>query len=240
LINDIRIVNQTLFMAPAAGATVANVARAIALPRFGGAQAHMGQPDEERRIEIWSRGTETEPPHLVAVVGDFRASELQVGNVSTGALLAFTPGTTNQAATLAATWHVGADPATATQDTDGDGLPDGWERRHGLNPNDNADAAGDTDSDGMNNLSEFHAGTDPRSVESRVALLSARRQTAGMEIQFLGPAGRRVQLEKSQSLGGAWTAAGNPIHLQGGVTILNDAVSASSAQGFYRVRVLPE
>jgi hypothetical protein len=91
----------------------------------------------------------------------------------------------------------------------------------------------------MNNLNEFHAGTDPRSAESRVALLSARRGTAGMEIEFLGPAGRRVQLEKAQSLGGAWTAAGNPVWLQGGVTTLNDA-PASSTQGFYRARVLPE
>ena len=240
LINDIRIVNQTLYMAPAAGANVANIASAIATRRIVGAQAHMGQPDEERRIEIWSRGSETEPPHLVAVVGDFQLSQLQVGDVSTGALLAFTPATTNQPATLAATWHVGADPAMLTQDSDGDGLPDGWERRNGFNANDTGDASGDLDNDGMKNADEYRAGTDPRSADSRVALLSARRQTSGMEIEFLGPSGRRVQLEKAQSIGGAWSTAGDPVYLQGGVTRLTDAMAPASAQGFYRVRVLAE
>lgn len=240
LINDIRIVNQTLYMAPAAGANVANIASAIATRRIVGAQAHMGQPDEERRIEIWSRGSETEPPHLVAVVGDFQLNQLQVGDVSTGALLAFTPATTNQPATLAATWHVGADPATLSQDLDADGLPDGWERRHGFSSSDAADAAGDLDNDGMSNSAEFQAGTNPRSAESRVALLTAHRQTTGMEIQFLGPSGRRVQLEKAQSLGGTWSSTGDPVHLQGGVTVLTDAVTAGSPQGFYRVRVLTE
>lgn len=46
-------------------------------------------------------------------------------------------------------------------DTDGDGLPDEWEKKYGLNPNDPADADGDLDKDGFTNGEEYEAGTDP-------------------------------------------------------------------------------
>jgi len=46
-------------------------------------------------------------------------------------------------------------------DADGDGLPDEWEKRYGLNPNDVADAAADKDGDGFTNFEEFQAKTDP-------------------------------------------------------------------------------
>ncbi len=49
----------------------------------------------------------------------------------------------------------------AYQDTDGDGLPDAWEKKHKLNPRDSSDAAGDADNDGYTNIEEFLNGTDP-------------------------------------------------------------------------------
>jgi pectate lyase len=47
------------------------------------------------------------------------------------------------------------------KDSDGDGMPDAWEREHGLNANDPTDAAGDLDGDGYTNIEEFINGTDP-------------------------------------------------------------------------------
>src|SRR5262249_41849572 len=52
--------------------------------------------------------------------------------------------------------------AQPPKDSDGDGMPDDWERSHGLNPSDPADAVGDNDGDGYTNLEEYLNNTNPR------------------------------------------------------------------------------
>ena len=53
------------------------------------------------------------------------------------------------------------DPEVGQEDSDGDGMPDAWEKLYGLNPNNAADAADDEDGDGLNNLYEYLSGTNP-------------------------------------------------------------------------------
>ena len=48
-----------------------------------------------------------------------------------------------------------------TADSDSDGMPDTWETRYGLDPNDPSDATSDIDNDGVSALDEFLAGTIP-------------------------------------------------------------------------------
>jgi hypothetical protein len=55
--------------------------------------------------------------------------------------------------------QVGGWPAlkskAAPVDSDQDGMPDTWERRHGLNPRDASDGTADKDHDGYTNLEEY-------------------------------------------------------------------------------------
>jgi len=52
-----------------------------------------------------------------------------------------------------------------TPDTDGDGIPNVWEREHGLDL-DGDDAADDPDDDGLTNSEEFELDTDPQDDDS--------------------------------------------------------------------------
>jgi hypothetical protein len=58
-----------------------------------------------------------------------------------------------------------ATPA-ALLDSDGDGIPNGWEMSHGFDQNNPSDAAMDADNDGFSNLAEYLAGSDPHSGAS--------------------------------------------------------------------------
>lgn len=53
-------------------------------------------------------------------------------------------------------------PGDVPADADADGMPDAWERTHGLDASSAADASADADGDGYTNVEEFLNGTNPR------------------------------------------------------------------------------
>ncbi len=53
-------------------------------------------------------------------------------------------------------------PTEVLVDTDGDGMPDEWEKKYGLDPNDPTDGVKDTDGDGYTNVEEYLNGTNPK------------------------------------------------------------------------------
>ena len=50
---------------------------------------------------------------------------------------------------------------SAPLDSDADGMPDEWEKRYGLEPQNASNASQDTDNDGYTNIEEYLNGTDP-------------------------------------------------------------------------------
>lgn len=50
----------------------------------------------------------------------------------------------------------------APADSDGDGMPDEWEKKYDLDPTDPSDGSKDADGDGYTNVEEYINGTDPR------------------------------------------------------------------------------
>lgn len=51
---------------------------------------------------------------------------------------------------------------TPYKDSDGDGMPDAWETKYGLNPNDPSDAVKDMNGDGYTNIEKYINGIDPK------------------------------------------------------------------------------
>ena len=97
------------------------------------------------------------------------------------------------------------EPEKVALDTDGDGLPDDWEKKFGLDAA-TADADADTDGDGFTNAEEFAAGTDPSDKKSHpdyfdslklvmplketylpFYLRSYMKTPAGMKLEFYDP-----------------------------------------------------
>ena len=84
-------------------------------------------------------------------------------------------------------------------DTDGDTLPDYWEEREGLDPNDDGSgdpdmgADGDPDGDGATNKEEYDAGTDPLDPDSTPVPLAAPWAVAVLGAAILAAARKRMK-----------------------------------------------
>ena len=127
--------------------------------------------------------------------------------------------------------------ASASGDSDGDGMPDVWENAHGLNANAPADANLDSDGDGMTNLQEYLAGTDPQNAASRLMILISMAGADSAQLQFGAVANVSYTLQHRASLGsGVWSNLQGVAAAPSNRTILITNLPAGSTR-FYRVTV---
>ena len=126
-------------------------------------------------------------------------------------------------------------------DTDGDGMPDVWERQNGLNPADPADAGLDKDGDGVSNLAECRAGTDPRDPRSYLQLTSVSAgETNGVQIAWGSAANRLYSVLRCSALaanGGAFTSLVEHVLSTPPQNVFLDTTATNASQFFYRIKV---
>jgi hypothetical protein len=146
---------------------------------------------------------------------------------------------------LADELRLGTDPNNP--DTDGDGLPDGWEAKYSLNPLSAVGidgAAGDPDGDGYTNLEELRAGTNPRLRDPPMRAGAEALANGGVRIWWSSIPGSRYHLQYTDSVIVPFTdlpAPGWPREATTTREIYEDgADGATRPQArFYRVRRLP-
>lgn len=90
-------------------------------------------------------------------------------------------------------------------DTDGDGVPDGYEVDHNLLALDPGDAAGDLDQDGVANWAEYVAGTRANDSNSLFEVAAAARGGGGMLVQHTTESGRLYRVLFADGFPGAWS-----------------------------------
>jgi hypothetical protein len=148
----------------------------------------------------------------------------------------FTVSPTNGRNWIATSPTPGADLPLEFQDQDGDGMPNGWETVHGLNPNLN-DALLDNDGDGLTNFDEFLSNTDPSVSTDRLALQTITSEPGIVILNFLAHSNRTYSVLWRNSVeNGNWSNLVN-IGAQPASRIVSvtNSVPVGSASRFYRL-----
>ncbi len=125
-----------------------------------------------------------------------------------------------------------------TVDNDGDNMPDEWERRFGLNPEDPTDAALDKDGDGMNNLAEFIAGTDPTDPHSYLRIGNINSDPVkGLQITWGSAPNKLYSVERSGLVNIGYTNIAAHVLSTPPENVFFDLAATNGAAFFYRIKV---
>lgn len=130
-------------------------------------------------------------------------------------------------------------------DADSDGIPNGYEQAHGLDPLNPADANLDSDGDGFTNLQEFQTGTDPTNSASALRITAIAREGIDIRVTWMTGPDKTNALERTAGAAGSFAtnnfaAIFTVTNTVGTVTNYLDLGAATNVPAFYyRVRLVP-
>jgi autotransporter family porin len=131
-------------------------------------------------------------------------------------------------------------------DADGDGIPNGYEQAHGLDPLNPADANEDNDHDGFSNLQEYLAGTDPNNAVSSFRITSIAKTNSNVLITWMMGPGKTNALQWVAATSNGFYQTNGYANLfivtntVGTVTNYLDIGGATNKPArYYRVRLVP-
>jgi T5SS/PEP-CTERM-associated repeat protein len=133
-----------------------------------------------------------------------------------------------------------------SDDTDGDGIPNGYEQSHGLDPLNPADASADNDGDGFSNLQEYLAGTDPNNSASAFRITSISQTGNNVLVTWMMGSGKTNALQVTAGAGDGSYQTNSFANLfivtntVGTLTNYLDVGGATNTPSrYYRVRLVP-
>lgn len=128
--------------------------------------------------------------------------------------------------------------STVSDDTDNDGLPDGWENANFDTIS--RDGSGDFDGDGLTDKQEYVFGTGPKSA-SDAWHPTFVNEGSGFRVTFPTISGRTYTVKYRGDIdSGTWTAVSNqtnPVSGDGNEKTVTDTSSGNANRRFYRVEV---
>jgi len=134
----------------------------------------------------------------------------------------------------------------ANGDADGDGIPNGYEQSHGLDPLNAGDAALDKDGDGFSSLQEYLAGTDPTNKMSFFHVTSVAKEGNNVRVTWMMGPGKTNALQRTTGTGNGsyqtngFTTIFTVTNTTGTTTNYLDVGAATNFPSrFYRVRLVP-
>lgn len=157
---------------------------------------------------------DADPSFRDAAAYDFHLTLGSIGEVSdTGTDAGLTNDCVFRARPLSFGYDMGAyEYEPDYDDSDGDGMADGWELEHGLDPANDADADAHGDADGIPNLGEYLADTDPQDPTDYFHLTDCAynpaRPDRGIFVGFTSSSNRLYSLYCAEALSNdcVWTA----------------------------------